>query len=294
MVNKASLPLVRNSPALYPINGNSNQNLRHTPGDEQALAAAIERNQWEFIKAFHGVGGVEVEDGARMLRVWTGVPAPLFNAVLRLDVPDGELDEAIDEACDWFRSRRGPWSWYVGPASSPAGLARALEERGFKRATDPPGMASALGDLDAKDPGAEVQVVRVADRSTLRAWFDVFAPSFELSRAAARAFHDLLVAAGLDDSAPMRHLVAYQGNTAVATASVVPAAGVGGIYNVATRADRRRRGVGRAMTLAAMREVAALGFDTAVLWSTPAGLPVYKKLGFVERCRVPTYLAAAR
>ena len=269
------------------MNAKSNQNLRDTSG----LAAAIERNQWEFIKAFDGVGPVEVADDPRMLRVWTGVPAPLFNAVLRIDVPDDELETAIDEAAAWFRARRGPWSWYVGPASNPARLASTLERRGFARATDPPGMAADLGDLDVLAPGAAVDVVRVTDRPTLKAWFDVFAPSFDLSRPAARAFHDLLIAAGFDASAPMHHLVAFEGRTPVATASVVPAAGVGGIYNVATRADRRGRGVGRSITLAAMHDVAAMGFDTAILWSTPAGMPVYRRLGFVEHCRVPSYLA---
>lgn len=257
----------------------------------RSLASAIERNQWEFIKAFHGAGGVEVEENARTLRVWTGVPAPLFNSVLRLEVPEEELDDAIDEASDWFAGRRGPWSWYVGPASRPDRLARALTQRGFRRATDPPGMAASLDGLDRLRGGARIEVARVTDRQSLRAWFDVFTPSFELSRPASRAFHDLLLGAGLGDDGPIRHLVGFDGAEAVATASLVPAAGVGGIYNVATRADMRGRGVGRAITLAAMREAAAMGFDTAILWSTPAGLPVYRRLGFAEHCRVPTFLA---
>ena len=285
--------MVRNSPESYPQNADIKQNLRHMSLEGDALTAAIERNQWEFIKAFHGVGRVEVDAGERMLRVWTGVPAPLFNAVLWLDVDEAGVQAAIDDAAAWFAARRGPWSWYVGPASRPAGLARILERRGFARATDPPGMAAPLAGVEDLEPGAPVEVVKVSDRATLRAWFDVFAPSFDLSRPAGRAFHDLLVEAGFDESGPMHHLVAFEDGRPVATASVVPAAGVGGIYNVATRADRRGHGIGRAITLAAMRDVAARGFDIAILWSTPAGLPVYRRLGFVEQCRVPTYLAPA-
>ena len=285
--------MVRNSSHSYPNNADGNQNLRDMTLDDQSLVEAIERNQWEFIKAFRGIGQVEVDDGARMLRVWTGVPAPLFNAVLRVSAADGEIHEAIDEASAWFRARRGPWSWYAGPASSPAGLVEALEGRGFTRATDPPGMAADLGGLDRLEPGAPVEIVRVHDRRTLRAWFDVFAPSFDLSRPAGRAFHDLLLDAGFGDDLPMHHLVAFERGSPVATASVVPAAGVGGIYNVATRADRRGRGIGRAITLAAMHDIAASDHSVAILWSTPAGLPVYRRLGFIERCRVPTYLAPA-
>jgi hypothetical protein len=44
------------------------------------------------------------------------------------------------------------------------------------------------------------------------------------------------------------------------------------------------------MTFTLMREASELGYRSAILWSTAAGLPVYRRLGFKERIRVPTYL----
>jgi GNAT superfamily N-acetyltransferase len=258
--------------------------------DSPEIADALERNQWEFIRGFAAVPGVEVVDDARSLRVATGVPSPLFNPVLRATVPAEEVPALVDEAREWYRQRRLPWSWYVGPASGPAAIAPELERRGFAKVTEPPGMAADLRDLEQLDPGLPVTVARVSDRAAVDAWFSVFAPAFELSRAAAMAFRDLILAGGLDDSAPMRNYIAYVGSEPVATGSLVPAAGVGGIYNIATRANRRGRGIGRAMTWALMREAADLGYRAAILWSTAAGLPVYRRLGFVERVRVPTYL----
>jgi GNAT superfamily N-acetyltransferase len=151
-------------------------------------------------------------------------------------------------------------------------------------------MAADLARLDSLDPGADVTVERVSNRRMIDAWFKVFAPAFELSKPAASAFRDLVVAGGLDEDAPMRNYLAFEGTDPVATGSLVPAAGVGGIYNIATRADRRGRGIGRAITYALMCETAALGYPTAILWSTNAGLPVYRRLGFEERIRVPTFL----
>jgi GNAT superfamily N-acetyltransferase len=258
----------------------------HGPG----IADALERNQWEFIRGFAAVRGVEVIDDERGLRVATGVPSPLFNPVLRVNVPLPELAEVIDEARDWYRARHLPWSWYVGPASQPESLMRELERRGFVKVTEPPGMAADLATLDELDPGAVITVERVADRKLVDAWFGVFAPAFELSNAAASAFRDLILEGGLDESAPMLNYIAYEGRDPVATGSLVPAAGVGGIYNIATRADRRGRGIGRAITYALMAEAAAMGYSVAILWSTSAGLPVYRRLGFEERIRVPTYL----
>jgi GNAT superfamily N-acetyltransferase len=151
-------------------------------------------------------------------------------------------------------------------------------------------MAAELANLDDLDPGFPVVVERVSDTGLVDAWFSVFAPAFELSRAAATAFRDLIVAGGLGESAPMQNYIAYVGSEPVATGSLVPAAGVGGIYNIATRANRRGRGIGRAITWALMREAAGMGYRVAILWSTAAGLPVYRRLGFQERVRVPTYL----
>jgi GNAT superfamily N-acetyltransferase len=258
--------------------------------DGPEIADALERNQWEFIRGFAAVPGVEVVEDERTLRVATGVPSPLFNPVLRATVDDAELPGLIEDARAWYRRRRLPWSWYVGPASRPPAIASELERRGFAKVTEPPGMAADLSALDGLDPGLPVVIERVSDRRLVDAWFGVFAPAFDLSRAAASAFRDLIVAGGLGEDAPMRNYIAFVGREPVATGSLVCAAGVGGIYNIATRADRRGRGIGRAMTFTLMREASELGYRAAILWSTAAGLPVYRRLGFVERVRVPTYL----
>src|SRR5205809_413620 len=53
-----------------------------------------------------------------------------------------------------------------------------------------------------------------------------------------------------------------------------------GIFNVATVPDARRRGVGRAVMLAAMRDGANRGCRLAVLQSSDMGHTVYERLGF--------------
>ena len=59
--------------------------------------------------------------------------------------------------------------------------------------------------------------------------------------------------------------------------TVKDAQGVGGVYWVAVLAEHRRAGIGRALMLAAMRELAGLPM---VLCATPQGAPLYRKLGF--------------
>jgi len=54
------------------------------------------------------------------------------------------------------------------------------------------------------------------------------------------------------------------------------------IFFVNTEPSWRRQGIGRAMTLEALRTAASLGARRAILHATDDGLPVYKSLGFED------------
>ena len=62
-----------------------------------------------------------------------------------------------------------------------------------------------------------------------------------------------------------------------------------GIYCVSTAKPARRRGIGAAVTLAALLEARDLGHTIGVLTSSEMGYPVYRGLGFVEYCRIGLY-----
>jgi GNAT superfamily N-acetyltransferase len=63
---------------------------------------------------------------------------------------------------------------------------------------------------------------------------------------------------------------------------VNPWRGIAGIYDMGVRPEHRRRGVGRALTLAAGRLARELGCTHAVLNATPEGELLYRTVGFVR------------
>ena len=55
---------------------------------------------------------------------------------------------------------------------------------------------------------------------------------------------------------------------------------VSGVYGVGTRPEFRRRGVGTALSWAAVNAGREWGCEAVVLQATAAGLPVYERIGF--------------
>jgi ribosomal protein S18 acetylase RimI-like enzyme len=77
-----------------------------------------------------------------------------------------------------------------------------------------------------------------------------------------------------------RHFLARQNGEACAISTLLCAQQAAGIFHVTTLPRFRGQGLGKALTLAAMRAGRDLGYSNAVLFATPEGFPLYKKLGF--------------
>jgi len=78
----------------------------------------------------------------------------------------------------------------------------------------------------------------------------------------------------------VRAYVVEDGGEAVATALSVLTGRYAAIFNVATLAAHRRRGLGAAVTAFAVREAFAAGARTAWLQSSPMALGLYERMGF--------------
>lgn len=81
----------------------------------------------------------------------------------------------------------------------------------------------------------------------------------------------------------------YVNSQPVATSLLFQTGKMAGIYNVATLKEFRRRGIGEAMTRAAVNAGRANGSEYACLQPSGLGEPIYKRMGFKTISRYQNY-----
>lgn len=247
------------------------------------MAAAIEENLVGTSAFFGRLPGTDLHDGDPGLRFYVtpGVPHPLFNHVYHTRLPPEGLDARIDAVVRRYAARRLPFFWSVGPFAGPPDLGPRLEAHGLTRAQRLPGMAVDLRELheDVASP-AGLAVERVVDDAVSGEFVEVARTGFGMPGFTAGALGGVLGVAGFAEDSPFVHYVGRLDGEALATASLSLAAGVAGIFNVVTLPGARRRGLGTAMTLAALQKARGRGYRIGILQSSEMALGVYRRLGF--------------
>jgi Acetyltransferase (GNAT) family len=256
---------------------------------DTSIVTAIESNLFEFcVMAFEKWPRVELHDDPDMLWSITNIPFPSFNTVLRarLSNPNSAVEAVITRA----RQRNVPLLWWIGPYTQPSDLGDTLATFGFI-SEEAVGMAVDLNSLPedtAKPQGLVIE--RVEDTSTMEKYNRTGRVCFEFPDFAGDAFLDCWKSRGLDSQSIFRAYVGLLNGEPVATASMFLGAGVAGIYNIGTIPEKRRQGMGFAMTLRPLLEAREIGYRVGILQASKMGEPVYKKIGFQEYCKLKQYI----
>jgi GNAT superfamily N-acetyltransferase len=260
----------------------------------EANAAVLERHFAEIQALYARAAGGDVRDTGDVQLSGSGLPARVVNAANLARFTEEGAADGIAEVKAFFGQLGVPFRWFFGPTSTPSDLPERLEAAGLGQLSNTPGMAldiATMRDEPATLPGLEVR--EVLDASDFEAWLRVCVESFPFDPVVAaswRAAHEPL---GFGPESPLHNYVAWLDGRPVAVSALLHGRETAGIWNVGTLADVRGRGIGREATLAALRDARAAGYHLSVLGSSPMGLPVYTRIGFVEVCRIRHFGPAA-
>jgi GNAT superfamily N-acetyltransferase len=251
------------------------------------LVSDAERILRECFASFTVCPGAELLETAEVFGARTDVPVPFFSGIARTTLEDAST---IDRVKASFQGRHAAFRWWLTPSVQPANLETLLLERGFRHVYDARGMVADLGSVAVgKTLGPDVSIRRVTSVDEFEPWLDIFLLSFARppqERAFWRQPYEFF---GFGADARWAHYVGFLGDTPVSTTSVLMAGDLAGIYNVATIPAARGRGVGRAVTLAAMEHGKERGAVKAVLQSSEMGYPVYRSIGYEDVCFLRLY-----
>ncbi len=226
-----------------------------------------------------GPGG-EVHTDRGVTWFATGIPHPLFNGVMSAQLEGDDIEARIDELIEEFRRRGIPLEWTVGTSTVPRDLGSRLEAKGLRHVLRVPGMAMPIEDLPEEPGPAGLSIGAAASREEIEQAIRIALATFEIPVAFAPRL------ANLEGSMPAAHRDAAQiflgrlRGRPVATSMLFASGGVAGVYFVGTLPGARGRGIGRAMTAAALREGRRRGYRIGALQATSMGVPVYRHLGF--------------
>lgn len=250
---------------------------------------AIEGNfNTYWLSLGRGRGGV-AHDGQDLKWVYTG--RPVLNRVIgaRLDEEQAEL--RIAEIVRRFGAWHAGVTWLTGPTTRPLDLGRRLEAHGFAYQGRWSGMAVELAGFDRTAEGPPGLTIReVADEVTQQNWLEILVPAFGLPRTARRVFRAAAgPAAGGHPDTAWRSYVGYVDGRPAATATLVPGAGVAGIYLVGTLPWARGLGLGTTLTRHALATARTAGYAVAALHATAAVEAFYRRMGFERYCSFGVY-----
>ena len=223
----------------------------------------------------------------------TGIPVADLNWVWN-EKPIMTKDAGkITQIKKYYEQLALPFWWWVYPRGQSPSLKKILEENVFHFVESIPCLAAALSTLPLEAcTSAKIAVSLVKSKKDLNLWEKISFTGFEMEVAAKKQYRRFVVSFDITTESPQKLFLAYFAGKPVGTALSFFHNDTAGIYFVSTLPNCRRKGIGLAVTLAAMEYAKQAGFKYCVLQASESGFNVYKQAGFKEYCRADIYSLA--
>lgn len=261
------------------------------------LGDAFEDCASDLFRQFAAALGGDIDETAGVSRHFASPDHFMFKGAWNARLTADNADAAIEETIAWFKARGADrFGWWTHASTTPDDIGYRLIAHGFtamhpRDGLDPslptvaqgaPVMTADLYQIDETavekvPPGFRVE--QAVTETALEAFRCIVAEGFSAIPLVGDAWVEATRAAGFE-RAPWRIYVGWLDGEPVATNVVTEGGGIVGVWNIATLAAHRGKGIGAAITVAPLLDARARGYRYAGLFASTLGAPVYRRLGF--------------
>lgn len=218
----------------------------------------------------------------------TGFKIPLLNLALGCNFPEGmdedEIGAEVEAVKRFFAERGAPWYWWMNSEPSPKHISRILEQRGLVYDDPPlPAMIAPKIQNFATLPtyDRDIHAWRANSIADLQSASKIRRIAFGFKEGEALTYFEDMARDWLsDESAARLYLAGSSESDPVSIGAVIHAAGIPGIYVMATLPEHHRKGYGKAALTALLLDAARMEGDMVALTASSAGAGLYSQFGF--------------
>lgn len=212
----------------------------------------------------------------------TGIKDHFFNGVISFRCEIDDTQKEVAKTLGFFYSHRIPMTWWITPSTKPVNLQMYLHRFGLNFLESYPGMIIDLSESlkEEIDLISDIKIESVRTVDKLSDWTMIYQIGFQASEETSSWLFEVYKDLGIDQKQPLQHFIGYSGHLPVAISSVFFGRSVAGIWNVCTHPKHRRKGFGRAITIAPLVSALERRYQRAGLFATEEGFSVYKNIGF--------------
>ena len=255
--------------------------------DPAAVKLALARDEQQFYALFAMYPGAEASTDSSVNWTIGGDELGLWNCVYRTQFAPADADRRISTVLARFLASGAPsMVWIVVPGDQPSDLGMHLvADHGLEDVRRERMMAVNLDALPGVDqaPGGLI-IKRVATDAALRDWVHVAAFAFAPPRQdqARRVNVDRYRHVVLKRRGPLQLFLGRIDGQPVGASALFTGAGLASIHDVVTDPEWAFRGIGTAMTSAALMAGRLRELQVGALTSERTGPSLYVRLGFQE------------
>ena len=233
--------------------------------------------------------GGELHDEPGVLWTETSIKHLPYNAVLRTRIASEDVDTVLESTIARYRARGVAFMWLDHPTASPKDLGRRLRALGLEPVEAATGMSLEIEDWKPVPTG--VRVVEVRSPEHLAAYADLIMRYWEIPPEDQATVRELNRYWSGERARGHRYLAFSDDGMPIGKGylSLAGPPGVAAIFGMSVLPEARGRGVGGAITTTMLSRAKEAGCERVVLHSSQAAVGLYRRAGFVERCRLTVY-----